>query len=646
MLLATSCFASPPDRAAQTGTIEYHPSWESVEGHNAVPEWFQDAKFGIYFWWGPYTVPEYGSEWYPNYILKHNNDGGRNCYSHHLQHYGDPFRDWPYHYFITGAKDKTGKWVQFAPKLKSEGGYFDPDEWAQLFQDAGARFAGFCSEHHDGYSLWNSKVNEWNSVNFGPKLDLTGLYADAVRRRGLKFAVIMGHAPHFNGYYQSMPPQTDPSLKKLYAQLPREMENELWQRKLEELVDQYTPDLIWQDFNMRLVDTPRRLNFLSYYYNKAQEWNREVVTVYKDGFTQSGSVLNYEKGGPDYLTSYYWLSGDPIAERTWSYVKESKYYSKERRLHSFIDRVSKNGSFQLCINPKPDGTIPDEQREILLAMGDWLRRFGESIYSTRAWVKFGEGPTKMGGGEFAEPVLGTPKDIRFTRTKDGTTLYAIALGWPGDRQTLTIASLGSEGCNISTLQGVSLLGWVPGHSISLDYEQDREGLKVKMPESAPYEALAYPFRLKFSGKIPDIELPPADPYQQIEAETFAVRSGGASAERVRDNRFQMSLGVIRSGDHVIYRSFDFKNGANACLARISCTNASTLIEVRLDKPDGPLLGMLRSVNTGDMSSFKTISSPVSQVNGVHDICLVFRSEENLFWTSLFLNWFRFQQAGA
>ena len=152
-----------------------------MDQHPPAPEWFQDAKFGIYFHWGAFSVPAFVNEWYPRNMW--NNGSAEN--NHHKSVYGDP-SVWPYHNFINGARDQAGNFVQFAPKLASAGGAFDPDAWAQLFADAGARFAGPVAEHHDGFSMWNSSVNEYNSVARGPRLDLLRLHADAIRGKGLE----------------------------------------------------------------------------------------------------------------------------------------------------------------------------------------------------------------------------------------------------------------------------------------------------------------------------------------------------------------------------------------------------------------------------------------------------------------------------
>jgi len=342
-----------PGAAATEGPGSYTPAWASVDQHPPAPTWFQDAKFGIYYHWGAFSVPAFGNEWYPRrmYIA------GDSCNQHHIATYGDPAA-WPYHNFINGAKDRSGRFVQFAPRLTSAGGRFDPAAWAQLFRDAGARFAGPVAEHHDGFSLWNSQVNEWNSVARGPKLDLVGLHAQAIRAQGLKFMCSLHHAYNFNGYYDHVPAQPTTTLKKLYGQLGAAAENQLWFAKLKEVVDGYQPDLLWQDFDLNRVQEAQRLNFLAYYYNKAVAWNRDVVATYKDGFDNRGEVFDYERGGPAGLLTPYWLTDDSISSSSWCYTDGIGYYSLKAILHSLIDRTSKGGTTLLNIAPMADGTIP------------------------------------------------------------------------------------------------------------------------------------------------------------------------------------------------------------------------------------------------------------------------------------------------
>jgi alpha-L-fucosidase len=484
---------------ATAGPSSYTASWSSVDQHPPAPEWYQDAKFGIYYHWGVFSVPAYGNEWYPRNMYI----GGSNENNHHKSVYGDPSA-WPFHNFINGARDKAGNWVQFAPKLVSAGGNWDPAAWAQLFADAGAKFAGPVAEHHDGYSMWNSTVNEWNSVATGPKLDLLRLHADAIRAKGLKLFVALHHAYHFNGYYDHAPGQSAQTLRKLYGQLGSAAENQLWYDKLREVVDGYQPDIVYQDFDLNLVTESMRLQFLAHFYNQAVAWNKDVVATYKDGFTNLGEVYDFERGGPSGLQTPYWQTDDSISSSSWCYTAGIGYYSTAAMLHSLIDRVSKNGTMVLNIAPMADGTIPSGQQTILRGMGDWLNRFGESIYASRAWSSFGEGPTQMGGGSFTTPREGTNRDIRFTRSKDNTVLYAIVLGWPGSG--LTITTLGSNQINVSTLASARLLGATAGTYVDLGRpSQDGSGLHVTMPSSgAPFSAQAYVVKLTFSGQIPPL----------------------------------------------------------------------------------------------------------------------------------------------
>ncbi|MCK2220413.1 alpha-L-fucosidase [Actinomadura sp. ATCC 31491] len=523
---------------ATDGPQSYTASWASVDQHPPAAEWFQDAKFGIYYHWGVFSVPAFANEWYPRNMYF----SGSNENNHHKSVYGDP-SVWPYHNFINGARDKAGNWVQFAPKLKSAGGNFDPGEWAQLFADAGARFAGPVAEHHDGYSMWNSTVNEWNSLATGPRLDLLRLHADAIRAKGLKLLVSLHHAYNFTGFYERVPAQPTATLRKLYGQLDAAAEYQLWYDKLKEVIDGYQPDVIWQDFNLGRIPESQRLSFLASYYNRAVAWNKDVVATYKDGFNNRGEVFDYERGGPAALQTPYWLTDDSISSSSWCYTVGIGYYSLEAMLHSLIDRVSKNGNMLLNIAPMADGTIPSGQRTILLSIGDYLKRFGESIYATRAWTLHGEGPTQMGGGSFTTPRPGTNRDIRFTRSKDNRVLYATVLGWPG--ATLTITTLSSNRINLSSLASAQLLGPAAGQYVALPGRtQDSGGLRLSMPSStAPFSAPAYVVKLTFTGAIPALDAGPTP--------TGWVRIGNVTTGLVLD-----SGGNVASGSALKQWTYD------------------------------------------------------------------------------------------
>ncbi len=487
-----------PARAwANSGPQSYTASWASVDQHPPAPQWFQDAKFGIYFHWGVFSVPAFSNEWYPRNM--YNSGSAEN--QHHIATYGDP-SVWPYHNFMLGANNKAGQFTKFQPKLVSAGGAWDPNAWAQLFVKAGAKFAGPVAEHHDGYSMWNSQVNEWNSVKTGPGLDLLSLHAQAIRAQGLKFMCSLHTAYHFNGYYQYVPQQSTATLQKLYGQLGTSAENALWYNKLVEVIDGYQPDMIYHDFDLNLVQESYRLQFLAYYYNKAVALNKDVLTTYKDGFDNLGEVFDYERGGPGSIVTPYWETDDSVSPSTWCYVQGIGYFTTQQLLHSFIDRISKGGTMLLNIAPMADGTIPSAQQSILLGFGDWLGRFGEAIYATRAWSVYGEGPTQMGGGAFTGDKAGTPQDIRFTRSQDSTVLYCTALGWQGS--TMTIQTLNSNQFNMSSLVSAQLVNNAAGSYVTLPKPtQDGSGMHFSMPSSSPpFSALAYVVKLTFSGQIP------------------------------------------------------------------------------------------------------------------------------------------------
>ncbi|PRY56024.1 alpha-L-fucosidase [Glycomyces artemisiae] len=477
----------------------YEPTWASVERHDPVPEWLKDAKFGIYFHWGAYSAPAFQSEWYPRHM--HVPDTKERA--HHEAVYGDP-ADWPYHRFIDGGTDREGRHVQFKPRLTADGGAFDPDAWAALFAAAGARFAGLAAEHHDGYSLWPSETNEWNSVDRGPGLDLVGLHADAIRSAGLRFMVYMHHAYHFTGYFDHVAPQTDPSLRKLYGQLGKAEHERLWVDRLKEVIDRYRPELICQDFNLDKLDEASLLEFLAYYYNRESDWGTQVATTYKDGMNDRAAMFDYERGGPAGLHEPYWLTDDSISDSSWCYTEGIGYYPVEVLVHSLVDRVAKGGTMLLNVAPTAEGVIPPEQREILLGIGDYLARFGESVYDTRPWTVFGEGPTTMGGGNFVAPVRGTSGDLRFTRSKDGTVLYATVLDWPGTE--LAIPTLAAGRIDLTGLRRALLLGPAAGAAVDLPgHRQDDTGLHLALPAAeAPFASPAYVVKLEFADRVPDL----------------------------------------------------------------------------------------------------------------------------------------------
>jgi alpha-L-fucosidase len=503
--LALVCAAAPISWSPRAwGQTRYTASWSSLDTHNPAPEWFQDAKFGVYYHWGAFGTPMFGTEWYPRNMM--NKSGNSSEYQHHMSTYGDPYGDWGYDKFLKGANDKSGKFTQFAPKLKSAGGAWDPDEWAQMFYDAGARFAGPVAEHHDGFSMWDSKVNEWNSVDLGPKLNLAKLHAEAMRKKGLRVFMSLHHEWNFGGYWTYGTPSTsDPSLQKLYGKLPNADEQTLWLNKLKEVIDEFLPDILYQDRYLSGISQTNLMTFLAYYYNAALDANKEVVAVAKETITDhKGQLYDYERGGPADIRKPYWMTDDSVGSQSWCYVSGLSYYSDAQFIGSFVDRISKGGNMILNMSPMPDGTFPQRQKDILAAFGKFLKQMGTAIYNTRTFAVYGEGTTKMGGGEFTSPTALTASDIRYTQSKDGDAVYAILGGWPGNGKQVNLSSVTTSRFALGS--GKVFLFGPTGNGtgeIALQATQDSSGLHVTLPSTQPYTALAYAMKISKSGTAPE-----------------------------------------------------------------------------------------------------------------------------------------------
>lgn len=480
----------------------YLPEWESLSKHEAAPQWFQDAKLGIYFHWGVYSVPAYGNEWYPRWMHFEGND----YYEHHLATYGHP-SEFGYHDFV--------------PMFTAEN--FDAEEWADLFVKAGARFAGPVAEHHDGFSMWDSEVTPWNAADMGPKRDITGELARAIRKRNMKFITTFHHAKQlqrysdnaaeemasdknqrrkFNTshypYIEGMPPVSDdPVLKYLYGNIPEtQWLEEVWFGKLKEVIDQYQPDIIWFDSWLDQIPEEYRMKFSAYYLNQAEKWDKEVVIVRKqDDLPLNYTVDDLEKSRKNKLEAEPWMTDETLSRGSWCYTDNLEIKASKDVLHVLIDIVSKNGVLLLNISPMADGTIPKDQKEVLTEMGSWLEKYGVAVYNTRPWYIHGEGPTVEPDGHFRNNkaflnITYSWKDVRFTTL--GETIYATMLGWPGAGETLELKSFASDSLQVPIkVKSVSLLG----SDEEVAWRQSDSGLSLKMPDSAPDE-MAVVFKIE------------------------------------------------------------------------------------------------------------------------------------------------------
>ena len=484
--------------------------WEKFFDHEEAPEWFRDAKFGIYFHWGPYSVPAYGNEHYPRTMYGHpsgkipvksaskrnyNLGVGFQSFREHLFHidnYGDP-EEFEYHHFI--------------PLFR--GDEFNAEEWAQLFYLSGARFAGPVAEHHDGYAMWDSDVTPWNAKDTGPCRDIVGELADSIRKKGLKFITTfhharMGKAPSESNerdkrkwyYYgrekyfdRNIPTYEDSEeLSKLYGSISWDHFLQMWNKKLEEVIEKYRPDLIWFDSWLDRIPQKNRIEFVDAYLKAAKQWKKPVVITYKQNdLPQNVGIVDFEKGRLDRLTEYAWLTDDTISAGvwtetgSWSYTEELDIKSSRKLIHTLVDIVSKNGNLLLNISPRADGSIPLEQRHSLLGVGDWLKVNGEAIYETRPFKIYGEGPKRMASsGHFVQMVSEyNAENLRFT-TKDNN-LYVIQMGWLGSHKEFTVNCLNHNNLANTQIKEISVIG----SNESIRWERSDEGLKIRTPFKAP-----------------------------------------------------------------------------------------------------------------------------------------------------------------
>ena len=461
-LIAAAVAKLPPN---PPGPVQ--PNWESIRANFKDPDWFRDAKFGIMMHWGVYSVPAHGSEWYERYMYDAKNTG---FVRWHTEHWGPPEK--------FGYKD-------FFPMFTAA--KWDPDAWAQLFEDAGAKYVIASGEHHDGFSNWKSDINKFNAFNYGPHRDLVGDLTTAVRKKGLK----VGVANHSNNHFDWVTPmlgsdQFDPEWAAYYSVADRSDAAhakffETWTTKNMELIDKYQPDMLWFDMNGgdRSWD-PLKVRLAAYYYNRAAAWGKQVAISAKGESFLAGMVMDYERQGraPKQITDFIWQPDDPITDK-FGYVEVQNeagqmvglpVKSAGSLVNELVINVSRNGNLLLNISPKADGTIPDSQQKVLLAIGKWLSVNGEAIYGSRPW--------KMS------------EEDRVYFTTKGQTLYAISLAWPTNG--LVIPALGEGKGLEGKIEKVELLG----HDGALEFTQDASGLKVKFPAEKPCD---YCYALKMSG---------------------------------------------------------------------------------------------------------------------------------------------------
>ena len=499
----------------------FAPDWKSLEKYQ-TPEWFRDAKFGIWAHWGPQCEPEQG-DWYArNMYWQYNKQGKPNPqYVYHTQHYGHPS--------VFGFKDVIPLW-------KAE--HWDPGKLMALYKKAGAKYFMALANHHDNFDTWDSKYQAWNAVNIGPQKNLIAGWEKAARAAGLRFGVSV-HAARAWGWndgtlrsdrdgpkagvqydgrltaadgkglwWDGLDPQ------ELYSQnhSPKAAPSAYYMQKFfnrtMDLINKYHPDLLYFDDDISgglplYNDDPTvGLRLAAHFYNSntaLHDGKLEAVIAAKKLTLERRQALTFdiERGGAETILPEPWETDTCIGQ--WHYSRglaEHHGYKKSPDvIRTLADIVSKNGNLMLSVPLRADGTLDNDELQFLDEMGVWLDANGEGIYSTRPWSVFGEGPTaETAMAEAASPAakaagaapeskakpLG-PQDVRFTASKDGKTLYAIVLGWPADGHVILKALAEGSAAFPAKVASVQLLG----AAVPIECTRDSAGLHVNLPHQKP-----------------------------------------------------------------------------------------------------------------------------------------------------------------
>jgi alpha-L-fucosidase len=481
-----------------------------------VPDWFRDAKFGIWAHFGPQSQPAWG-DWYARLMYVQGRQSwmqGETAYEHHLKHYGHPSR--------TGFIDIIGQW-------KAE--RWRPEELINRYKKAGARYFMALGCHHDNLDLFASRHHEWNSVRVGPKRDVLAAWAPVVRDAGLRFGISnhSGHAWHWyqvaygydaegpmrgrhydaywlrrhhgrGKYWEGLDPQelyvgpyyvppdgitSAEAMNAWHDQrdgqwlegVPSGNQRfvDQWLLRQKQMVEDYRPDIMYLD-HARVPFGDVGLEAIAHYYSQAAQWHGSPDVVVTSGtlgpFEERALVSNVERGFLADIHERPWQTATCIGN--WYYSRQiyeqNGYKSAKQVVQRLVDTVSKNGNLLLNIPVRGDGTIDDKEEAILDQIAAWTARNGEAIFGTRPWRTFGEGPTRPQIGEKAEDQAKpfTAEDVRFTQK--GGALYAIFLDSP--EQQATIRSIPSE----AAIERVELLGGPP-----LPFQREGNALRLRLP---------------------------------------------------------------------------------------------------------------------------------------------------------------------
>lgn len=458
----------------------YKPAWDSLM-EARVPEWFRQRKLGIFIHWGLYSVPANSNEWYSrNMYIK-----GMPAYEHHVKTYG-PQKEF-------GYKD-------FIPMFQAE--RFNPEEWIDLFQAAGAGYIFPVAEHHDGFQMYSSELSDWNARNMGPKRDILKELKEEAEKKQMVFCTsthraehwfFMGHGREFDSdvkepmkkgdfYWPAMPERDNQSL--FSEPYPTAEFLDDWYARTIELILNYRPKLLYFDWWVQhQAFKPYLKKLAAFYYNCGKKWGEDVLICYKHDALMFGSgIVEVERGGFAQAKSHPWQTETAVARNSWCYTDTLDYKSSNEIICTLADVVSKGGNLLLNVGPKGDGSIPEGDRQILTDLGKWMNVNGEAIQGARTWRKCQEGPTVIGDGQFSDQkeTVYTKEDYRFTANHGA--IYAIAMHCPEDGNFTVKALADSPDQNVPEFHGiisdVRILGF---EKADISWKKDAEGLHVSAP---------------------------------------------------------------------------------------------------------------------------------------------------------------------
>lgn len=497
-----------PDIGGLAGDGPFKADWKSLLNYEA-PEWYRDAKFGIWAHWSPQCVPE-DSDWYARNMYIQ----GQRQYDYQIKHYAHPSK--------FGYKDLCAQWTLLN---------WDPEGMMERYKRAGAKLFLALANHHDGFDTWDSKYHAWNAGKIGPKRDVIGAWAAAARQQGLRFGVTVHAARNWwwfqvahlcdksgplkgvpydgqltrklgkDQWWEGFNPQELYGRKHGIKENPDEKYVHNFYNRVRDLLDQHNPDLLYFDNGGPPLGWAG-MNLAAYFYNhylKTHNGKLDAVLNIKEvpDKLAKAVVADYERGVTAHIMPHAWQSETCIGDwhyNRWRYLNHS-YMKPSEVIHWMVDAVSKNGTFILNIPGKPDGTNDSDEIKILEEIGSWMQTNGEAIYATRPWKTFGEGPHTVKSGAFAGHSTKSldARDIRFTRNKRNDTVYAIVLGWPSGKN-FEVKSLGTaSSLHPGKVEHVELLGCVD----KLRWNQSAESLTVEKPMIKPCD-FAYALKIRLA----------------------------------------------------------------------------------------------------------------------------------------------------